>query len=89
MSSEIQNSAITREEKWCRTCKHYEMSVDRVQDEFGTCHRNAPTPLMSKEEHPRDLVFTHWPLVRFNDHCGEWVWDTSLDSWIDDPDENP
>jgi hypothetical protein len=89
MSSEITLCAIERDEKWCRTCKHYNEPSDRVQDIHGECRRHAPTPRVTLKEYPRELFYADWPLVRYNDHCGDWDWDTSLDSWIDDPDENP
>jgi hypothetical protein len=89
MSSEIQNCPIERDEKWCRTCRHYESGYDRVQDPFGECHRNAPMPRLTTEEFSKETYYVDWPSVRFNAHCGEWAWDSSIDAWIDDPEENP
>lgn len=89
MSSEPKNCSIERDERWCRTCRHYVSFDDRVQDTYGACHRNAPVPRLTTEESPRDTVFVDWPMVRFNDHCGEWQWDETLEDWIDDPAENP
>ena len=89
MSSEIQNCSIERDEKWCRTCRHYEVGVDRVQDTHGGCRRHAPQPRLTTEENPKDIYFVVWPLVRFNSCCGDWAWEESLEAWIDDPEENP
>jgi len=89
MSSEIQNCAIERDEKWCRTCRHYEVADDRVQDTYGACHRHAPHPRLTTDESSKAIYFVDWPLVRFNAHCGDWAWDERLEAWIDDPEENP
>lgn len=84
----MSNPAITRDEKWCRTCKHYRRFLDRVDDEHGTCHRNAPSPRITRDNVGGELFYADWPLVRFNDHCGEWAWDTSIETWIDNQEEN-
>ena len=89
MSSDFQNCPIDRSERACRTCRHYDFFNDRIQDEHGTCRRHAPQPRLTNEESPTTLFYADWPLVRWNEHCGEWQWDETLEEWIDNPDETP
>ena len=89
MSSFTENCAVERDERWCRTCRHYQYAVDPVQDTYGECRRNAPMPFITTSEFIKDTHHANWPLVRYSDHCGEWVWNPEVDSWIDDPEQNP
>jgi hypothetical protein len=89
MSYDSQFCPIERDEKSCRTCRHYDAADNRVQDSHGTCRRHAPQPRLTTEERPKDVYFVDWPLVSSGDYCGDWVWDESIEESIDAPKENP
>ena len=37
------------------------------------CRRYPPVPLVvTKKKHRKSTIVTHWPAVRWNDHCGEF-----------------
>jgi hypothetical protein len=87
MSSNL--NYITRDEVSCRTCRHYQRFSDRLRDEHANCLRHAPRPVTSESEDDALILYPSWPLVHRGDICGEWQWDTGLDKWIDNPEENP
>ena len=58
----------------CKVCKFWK-SVDHSADEapesavFGECRRHAPSPVRERQV----VADTqHWPIVQFDDWCGEF-----------------
>ena len=80
---DISNAPIGADEQYCRTCRFYEFTDSREQDQLGTCLRYAPRPQLVTTENPKELFYAEWPTVRCNDWCGDW----QREPLLDQPDE--
>jgi len=77
MDSENENESellppIDAAEHSCRACVFYDFPDDRVQDANGICRRHAPHPALVPDDASDTAYFAEWPVVAWNDWCGEW-----------------
>lgn len=82
---------ICRGEVNCRTCRFYDFVSSLVEDTEGYCRRNAPQPFLVTEKENLNGGYeeqvAQWPLVKWNDGCGEWSENPLLEKMFDEKGE--
>ena len=58
------NKSLLSSTPYCRICRYGEFESDT--ENVGRCRRNSPVP-------DRELGTANWPIVAWNDWCGDWV----------------
>jgi hypothetical protein len=65
-------------EQVCLRCRYF--SNDVSDPTYGQCRRNAPTPVLGRDDDNSPVPARHvwWPIVYIEDYCGEWqAWEAS------------